>query len=252
MTRRRCAVVGLIVLFAALNGPAVVGNDQRPSEETRGAKSEPRKPPSTPQAVGAALAELEKSIATQAANIPRTTFPQNAQCPGRGFVRTSVQSSYRQLRSEILATLDAPEAAPLRALLVSEFPREPTRTQNCTLAGAEGVDEKAVRDFFAELHAFLDRAKDLARPMEVVVSSSRAESLSKIRPQAGGAGPPEAWTQSKYPNLFRGFYHLKVRHKTDAYKPYDANMGKLAAEKVNIHCDLAAKSSADDSICAVR
>lgn len=249
VARSRALSVCLIFVLA---GTTVAATPNRRPEKTNNDAATKRKPPATPQAVGAALADLERSLEARAEGIPKTPFPQNTSCPSPGYVRTSVHFAYANVRAEVFATLQAPEAAPLRALLESEFPREPTVRQDCGPAGNDGIDERAVKDFFAGLRAFLNRARDLARPMKVIVSSNRSDSLSTIRPEAGGSGPAESWTESTYRDLFRGYYHLTVRHKTDAYKKYDKDFGKLAGDEVKIVCDLAAKSSAQESICAVK
>ena len=246
MTSAERTVATILLLIITTS---IIGQPQQPATDDVGAETRTAdNPPATPEGVRSALDQLEMRLAARKGSLPKIPiFSQGTCSVGPVYMQSFVQQAYAQSRSEFFATLSAPEATPLRSLLEPDFPKTPTKF----LAGNQSLDEGEVNALFEALRQFLGRAKDLARPMTVMVSTNGPKALSKIRPSAGGAGPAAQFTRSTYDELFRGFYHLTVLPQENRHKPFDKEIGKLADDVVTIECHLVSVASTSESICAV-
>ncbi len=168
----------------------------------------------------------------------------------KAYSRKSVEKTYKEIQDEVLQKVSDPAAAPLKDLLQKEFPALPEAKVSECFPSTRVYARDEVSSLWTKLAEFLGFASRAANPMTVTVSTSPSNATAQLYPTMSVNLPAPRWTECSFDRLYRGVYRVKVNK--DGYKPFDQELGVLAADAVTVHCVLAAEGTREPSRCAVK
>ncbi|MCY1023435.1 hypothetical protein [Pyxidicoccus sp. MSG2] len=209
--------------------------------------------PSTPDSeLSKSFQELEQQLTKRRQGLSESmSAGLQGGCRGTtAYTRRSVEKTYKEIQAEVLQKVSDPAAAPLRELLEKEFPPLPEAKITECFGATRVYERDDVSSLWTKLAEFFGFAARAANPMTVTVSTIPAEATAQVYPTASVNLPAPKWTECSFDRLYRGVYRMKV--SKDGYKPFDQELGVLAADAVTVHCVLAAEDTREPSRCAVK